>query len=511
MNYFIAVNLGPSVSGIESAQLKRLKLFQEQKLLATCVYTQFNPQLYKHAKRFTIEKDYLSMYDYFQQSVGYAEKSIDWLSYWEKELELTLTPLDDRAAIRLSSKQGTILMYAYFENTEYKQLTYINYVGETHILKREQYDCRGFLSKVSYYTSAKTVYLEMFYTPDGRPVIEKHYEEMDNKVTLTKLILLDHEERTHVFPDEKMLQCFFFNDLYQIGDVYICDRNKQLSEMLLKINPAIPLCAVFHSVHMVDTDDPMDSAITSPYKKVLENTERYERIIVSTDQQRVELEERFPELKTIRTIPVGYSEGKTIPQKTKQKGRLIGVARYSAEKQILHQLELMARLKEDYPNVTLHLYGFGGERKELAKQIQEKKLETTVFLEGFMPDLTEAYKASVLSLLTSRVEGFSLALLEAQSHGVPTISYDVRYGPKEIIEDGITGYLVEQNNQEELYQKVKHFLDNPVIQEAFSENSVILSERYSKDIVGARWKVLLQDIDNNHKKIDKQQVGVIRD
>ena len=31
------------------------------------------------------------------------------------------------------------------------------------------------------------------------------------------------------------------------------------------------------------------------------------------------------------------------------------------------------------------------------------------------------------------MEGFSLALLEAQSHGVPSISYNIKYGPGELI------------------------------------------------------------------------------
>lgn len=501
MNYFIAVNLGTNVSGMESAQIKRMKLFKNQGLPATCIYTQFNTTLYQNTKKFKIDQDYLSMYDYFQQAVGHEEQIIEWFNYWENELDLVVTQLEGKAAVRLSTHQGTVLMYAYFESTDYKQLNYINYVGKTHIIKREYYDVRGFLSKVSYYTQSKHVYLEIFYTPLGQPVIEKYYEESDDKEVLTRILLLAYK-KMYTFSDEQALQCFFFNELYQKGDVYVCDRNKQLSEMLLKINPEIPLCAVFHSVHMVDVNDPMHSSITSPYKRVLENIDRYEKIIVSTNKQRLELEERYPDLKKFVTIPVGYSEGNILPLKNKQKNRIIGVARYAEEKQIDHQIDLMDRLKEEYPDVTLHLYGFGNGRQKLEQKIKELNLENTVFLEGFVPDLTEKYQDSALSLLTSKVEGFSLALLEAQSHGVPAISYDIRYGPDEIIEDGVTGYLIEKNNQEELYQKVTKVLGNPLIQESFSENSIILSDRYSKDIVGTHWKILLQGIVNNHKKYE---------
>ena len=42
------------------------------------------------------------------------------------------------------------------------------------------------------------------------------------------------------------------------------------------------------------------------------------------------------------------------------------------------------------------------------------------------------------------MEGFSLALLESLAHGVPTISYNIKYGPKEMINNGENGYLIEK-------------------------------------------------------------------
>ena len=51
------------------------------------------------------------------------------------------------------------------------------------------------------------------------------------------------------------------------------------------------------------------------------------------------------------------------------------------------------------------------------------------------------------------MEGFSLALLECESHGVPSISYDIQYGPGGLIQDGKNGYLIEKNNQHMLFEK----------------------------------------------------------
>lgn len=112
---------------------------------------------------------------------------------------------------------------------------------------------------------------------------------------------------------------------------------------------------------------------------------------------------------------------------------MISVARYSPEKQLHHQIKLINSLKSDFPDIQLHLYGFGIEKENLINLIAQYKLENNVFLRGFIPDLSQEYNNAYLSIVTSNMEGFSLALLEGQSFGVPTISYDIKYGPNELV------------------------------------------------------------------------------
>ena len=53
-----------------------------------------------------------------------------------------------------------------------------------------------------------------------------------------------------------------------------------------------------------------------------------------------------------------------------------------------------------------------------------------------------------MSLITSNMEGFSLALLESLAHGVPVISYDIKYGPSELITSDFNGYLITKNDED---------------------------------------------------------------
>ena len=53
------------------------------------------------------------------------------------------------------------------------------------------------------------------------------------------------------------------------------------------------------------------------------------------------------------------------------------------EKQLIQQIELINRLKDTFPNIELHMYGFGKEEQHLKERIQELGLEKHVILRGF--------------------------------------------------------------------------------------------------------------------------------
>ena len=83
------------------------------------------------------------------------------------------------------------------------------------------------------------------------------------------------------------------------------------------------------------------------------------------------------------------------------------------------------------------------------------------------------------------MEGFSLALLESQSHGVPTISYDIKYGPSELIINDYNGLLVNFNDENQLYEKVRNLLLNPELQKCIPKtvlkrHKIIVKRHYKK-------------------------------
>jgi glycosyltransferase involved in cell wall biosynthesis len=78
---------------------------------------------------------------------------------------------------------------------------------------------------------------------------------------------------------------------------------------------------------------------------------------------------------------------------------------------------------------------------------------------GFVDNIYEYYKAMDIFIISSRSEGFSLALLEAAASGLPIIASDIP-GNNEFISNGKTGLLFKMNKPGDLLMKIIQMNEN---------------------------------------------------
>lgn len=127
-------------------------------------------------------------------------------------------------------------------------------------------------------------------------------------------------------------------------------------------------------------------------------------------------------------------------------GKEIAVAVIAPEKNLNDLGWAIAIVHKQIPQVTLDLYGYPdatkdyAEKRKIEKTIQELLLEGVVAFKGYTENLESAYDTAQIFGLTLKMEGFDLRLLEAMLHGVVGVTYDVNYGPNEIVQDGKNGY-----------------------------------------------------------------------
>jgi len=134
--------------------------------------------------------------------------------------------------------------------------------------------------------------------------------------------------------------------------------------------------------------------------------------------------------------------------------RIIGAAgRLSAEKGfpvLAAAAEIV--LRQD-PSVGFVLFGEGAGRPALMKQLKVSGLAGNFVLAGFRNDLDRFIPFFDLLALPSWTEGLPNVVLEAFAAGVPVVATAVG-GTPEVVEDGVSGYLVPPGNPQALADRL---------------------------------------------------------
>ena len=113
-------------------------------------------------------------------------------------------------------------------------------------------------------------------------------------------------------------------------------------------------------------------------------------------------------------------------------------------------------IREKYPQTRFHVCGPDEDNyKDLVNELSKKGV---LIYEGYVDDMKEVYKRIQCTIHpTYYPEGMSNVLLESLACGRPIITTD-RPGCKEIVDDGINGFVVKQNDQEDLNEKIEKYL-----------------------------------------------------
>lgn len=121
------------------------------------------------------------------------------------------------------------------------------------------------------------------------------------------------------------------------------------------------------------------------------------------------------------------------------------VGRLVPHKQVEHAIDAAVRLREQLPDLRLHVVGSGWWESELRAYAAAKDAGDTVVFEGHVDEVRkqEVYESSWVMALPSLKEGWGLVVGEAGMHGTPTVAYRSAGGTRESIADGRSGLLVD--------------------------------------------------------------------
>lgn len=170
--------------------------------------------------------------------------------------------------------------------------------------------------------------------------------------------------------------------------------------------------------------------------------------------------------------------------------KVIAVGRYVYTKGFDLLLEAWKQLWNEFPDWRLEIYGKKADQYDRLREfVAQNGLERRVALCDAVPDIREKYLSGSVFVLSSRVEGFPMALCEAMECGLPCVSFACKTGPKEIVINGENGLLVDQlADPQALAQGMRVLMRDRTVREKMGRKAkVFISKNYSSDIIMNKW------------------------
>jgi len=167
----------------------------------------------------------------------------------------------------------------------------------------------------------------------------------------------------------------------------------------------------------------------------------------------------------------GINKASLFPTATPETPVLFIACRLSKEKGIFDLPEIINKARESLPNLKIVIAGSGPAEEELKHQLSD------AFFVGWADKkrIAEFYMGLDLFVFPSRFDTFGNVVLEAITHGMPVVAYNCK-GPKDIIENDISGYLV--NNIDQMAEKIVDYFASQPKRMLMKRNAVLRSKNY---------------------------------
>ena len=178
----------------------------------------------------------------------------------------------------------------------------------------------------------------------------------------------------------------------------------------------------------------------------------------------------------------------------KEEGRIICVGRLNGQKRIDRLITAFSMIADRYPQWHVDVFGEGDLKSDLERQIQDCHLQGRIVLHEPVKTIYEEYKKSQMLVLSSEYEGRPLVLIEAMACGVPCVSFDCPSGPREIIEDGVTGLLAENGNLSDLAAKIEWLITHDQERRVMGEKAYQAATVYKPSVIMKEWEVFYESM-----------------
>lgn len=159
-------------------------------------------------------------------------------------------------------------------------------------------------------------------------------------------------------------------------------------------------------------------------------------------------------------------------------------------------LDAWKKIYYKYPEWRLQIAGTGKVTSydHLKCIIRELDIENSVDLIGQQKNIIQIMRNSSIFTMTSRVEGFGLALVEAMSQGCACISFDCHGRQHEIVENSNQGILLATKDADTLANSLERLITDKSLRQKLSIGAVNRSKNFDVSKITNIWEKMLSNI-----------------
>lgn len=187
----------------------------------------------------------------------------------------------------------------------------------------------------------------------------------------------------------------------------------------------------------------------------------------------------------VLVIP-NFSPFPVYKNKNNESKEIVTIGRLTHQKNYIHLLKAWKEIYNLIPDWKLNIYGEGEHLQRLTDYIEQNSLQN-VFLKGVTSNVQKVYEQSAFFVMSSKYEGLPMVLIEAQSFGLPIVSYNCPYGPSDVISSNENGLLVEDQNVQKLADAILKLASSPDLLQQFSQNSLLNAANYQPEQILQMW------------------------
>lgn len=252
-------------------------------------------------------------------------------------------------------------------------------------------------------------------------------------------------------------------------------------------------CASVKKIAQLHNDHKFDKKLLSDFRHRYQNIDYFVLLTPQTTKEIKNIVRGYNTHTKCVSIP-NFIEPLPPHEPLPKKRQVIAAGRLHPDKNFASLLRIWAKVTARVSGFELIIAGEGDLERDLEQQAQDLGISKTVRFTGALThdQLLSEMEQSYCYAMTSVSESFGLVLVESMMCGTVPIAFDVRVGPRAIIDNGINGFLISNGNEQLFADKVAELLTNETLRKVAEEKAVEKATTFYKDKVLPKWINILR-------------------